>query len=117
MDDLFFINKNRNDRFYYFRGSDLKLLITQILNYDLVYREKLNLSPLVTFGIEMEYEGVDKKLIDDYLESNRLKNFISTTDYSLDSGGEIITPVLSDTKNAWKRVGVVSDYLRSLNNA
>lgn len=113
MENFSFIDSSRNDRFYYLRGDDLFLLVSQILNFDLRYRDSLGLSSLVTFGVELEYEGVDKKVFDNYL--NDFEGYKSLHDASLKSGGEIVTPILTDCKDTWDNLKEVCDYLRSLN--
>ena len=53
-----------NDFFSSFRGIDLRELIAYIENFDLVYRDSLNLPTWVTFGVEIEYEGIQKRIVD-----------------------------------------------------
>ena len=59
-----FISSDRNDSFAFLKGIDLQDLLIETENYFLEYRDKLNLPDYLTVGIELEYEGVIKKIID-----------------------------------------------------
>lgn len=56
-----FINSQTNDFFSFLRGIDLQDLLVETENYLLYYRDKLNLPKELTFGVELEYEGVSRK--------------------------------------------------------
>lgn len=105
-----FINSDRNDPFAFLRGLDLQDLLVQTENYFLEYRDKLNLPDDVTIGVEIEYEGILKKFTDKFIENN-LSEWNSKRDGSLNSGGEITSPVMTDEKKYWQELKMVCDYL------
>lgn len=106
-----FIDKNRNDKFSDLRGLDLKELIYQIECFDLEYRDILNLTKKLTFGIEIEYENYDKIHVDKFINKN-FSSWYSTYDGSLTSGGELISPILTDTKQTWKELRKICTHLK-----
>ena len=101
-----------NDFFSSFRGIDLRELIAYIENFDLVYRDSLNLPPWVTFGVEIEYEGIQKRIVDKYIAKN-FWDWISKMDGSLNSGGEINSPILHDDKKSWEELKTVCHFLKN----
>ena len=92
-----FIKLEENDSFSKLRGSDLQELLIQISEFNLTYRETLNLPKRLTFGIEIEYEG------------------IISTDLSLKFGGEIVSEILNDDIETWKKLKTVCMYLKKRN--
>lgn len=105
-----FIDTKENDIFSLFRGLDLQELLFQIETYYLEYRNSLNLPEDVTFGVEIEYEGISKLLTDSYIKNN-LPKWNSKPDGSLCSGGEITSPIMIDSPEYWKQLKLVCDYL------
>lgn len=99
-----------NDLFTLFRGIDLQELIVQIENYFLEYREQLDLPNNLTFGVELEYEKVSRKTISNYVKKN-LYDWNSKSDGSLESGGEVISPVMTDQKKYWQELKEICDFL------
>lgn len=110
-----FIDFKRNDQFSSLSENDLKDLINKIENFDLVYRDSLGLSDDVSFGVEIEFEGTDEDLVDEYIEKN-FKAWIMLGDTSLKSGGEVISPVLYDDIKTWKALKDICNFLKE-NNA
>ena len=96
-----FVTLDSNDLFTLFRGIDLQELIVQIENYFLEYRDKLDLPSNLTFGVELEYENVSKETIDKYVEKN-LYDWNSKSDCTVESGGEVTSPIMTDQKNIGK---------------
>lgn len=114
--EICFIDPNRNDKFSSLKGLDLQELIIQIERFYLMYRKTLNLPEEVTFGMEIEYEGVFKYLIDKYIERNDIiKYWTSDKDRSLMIGGEIISPKMHDTPQTWEQLQVVCKFLKRVN--
>lgn len=105
-----FIDLNKNDTFSNLRGLDLQDLLLQIQGYLLEYRDKLYLSDNLTFGAEIEYEGLSKLIADKFVNKN-LKEWGSDIDGSLKSGGEIISPVMTDNIKCWQELKTICDYL------
>lgn len=105
-----FISLDRNDPFAFLRGLDLQDLLIQTENYFLEYRNKLNLPDDVTIGVEIEYEGVSKIFTNIFIK-NKLNRWNSKKDGSLNSGGEITSPIMKDEEEDWKELKIVCDYL------
>lgn len=105
-----FMNQKTNDNFSFLRGIDLQNLLVETNHYFLEYRDTLNLPKDVTFGIEIEYEGVLKSIIDNFVKKN-LKDWNSKSDASLSSGGEITSPVMSDEISYWKELRKICEHL------
>lgn len=104
------MNQKRNDNFSFLRGVDLQNLLVETNRYFLEYRDTLNLPNDVTFGIEIEYEGILKVLTDNFVTKN-LRGWNSKRDGSLSSGGEITSPVMTDYIGYWKDLRKVCKYL------
>lgn len=105
-----FLDLNKNDNFAFLRGLDLQELLVEIESYFLEYRDALNLSNDVTFGVEIEYEGILKTNTDKYIEKN-LRHWSSKCDGSLDSGGEVTSPVMTDNPEYWKELRMICNHL------
>lgn len=105
-----FIDENKNDYFSDLRGIDLQDLLLETENYLLEYRDGLGLPSDITFGTEIEYEGVFKYRADCYVKAN-LSNWHSDTDCSLSTGGEITSPIMIDNSKYWYELGNICKYL------
>ena len=105
-----FINPEKNDNFAFLRGIDLQDLLVETENYLLEYRDKLNLPNNVTFGVELEYEGILRSVTDRFIKKN-LRDWNSKHDGSLTSGGEISSPVMIDDIRYWQELKKVCDHL------
>ena len=105
-----FVTLDSNDLFTLFRGIDLQELIVQIENYFLEYRDKLDLPSNLTFGVELEYENVSKETIDKYVEKN-LYDWNSKSDCTVESGGEVTSPIMTDQKKYWQELKKICDFL------
>lgn len=109
------IADNQNDFFSSMRGIDLQDLLCQIENYNLEYRKSLNLPKLITFGTEIEYEKIEKEKVDQFIKTY-FKGWTSKYDSSLNSGGEITSPIMTDDRKYWKELKDICYYLTK-NNA
>lgn len=105
-----FIDSKKNDMFSSLRGIDLQKMLTEVEQYLLEYRDTLNLPKNVTFGCEIEYEGLSKEKTDKYIR-RELHDWSSDIDYSLDSGGEVKSPVMTDDIKYWRELRNVCKYL------
>lgn len=99
-----------NDDFSSLRGLDLQELITYIENYYLDYRDTLGLPNNLTFGVEIEYENYLKTLVDKYIEKE-FPYWISKSDGSLRTGGEITSPIMTDNIKLWNELKDICKYL------
>lgn len=105
-----FINPEKNDNFAFLRGIDLQDLLVETENYLLEYRDKLNLPNDVTFGVELEYEGILRSVTNKFVEKN-LRDWHSKGDCSLSSGGEITSPVMIDEIRYWQELKKICEHL------
>lgn len=105
-----FINPEKNDNFAFLRGIDLQDLLVETENYLLEYRDKLNLPNDVTFGVELEYEGILRSVTNKFVEKN-LRDWHSKGDGSLSSGGEITSPVMIDEIRYWQELKKICEHL------
>ena len=101
MGNLWLINENRNDKLSYLRGLDLQELIIQIENFNFEYRQCLNLPNEITFGLEIEHEGIFRDKTNQFIKEN-IENWKLAYDLSLDDGGEIVSPILHDEIKTWQ---------------
>lgn len=109
-----FINPTDNNEFIKLRGLDLQELIVQVENYLLEYRNILGLPQNLTFGVEIEYEGIMRKITDRFIEK-KLPNWHSKSDGSLSSGGEITSPVMKDELRYWQELKMICEHLTKRN--
>ncbi len=105
-------NLAANDEFSKLSAIDLLLLSQELDSIFLEYRESLNLERKVRFGIELEYEGVERKDFTDFLMRQKL-NWKSAEDESLISGGEAVSPQLFDQRKTWENLQAICEYLKS----
>ena len=92
-----------------------KKSLDEYFNYlskqQLYYRDSLFLQEFVTFGIEIEYEKFKKEKVDNFTRKN-LKKWQSKDDVTLRRGGEVSSPILTDTLTTWKELREICTYLR-----
>ena len=105
------MEKNLQDKLSKLKPSQLLDLLVMIENYDLEYRNTLNLDDNVTFGIEIEYERMPRILVKRYLNKN-LEKWISKEDESLSFGGEVNSPILHDRNKDWHEVKKICTFLK-----
>ena len=103
---------NVNDKLSKLRGIDLQELLVQIEKFDLEYRDTLSLPNDVTFGTEIEYEKIDYHIVDKFIDEN-YSSWYSDTDGSLNSGGEISSPILRDNLKSWNQLKSICDFLKN----
>ena len=109
-----FMNSKSNDSFINFKGLELLELLLEIDKYLLEYRELINIPNYVTFGTEIEYECVPRNKVSEFLDS-KFYGWISKGDGSLTSGGEIISPIMTDDKEYWSELKEICDFLTKHN--
>jgi len=97
----------------------------QLKNRLIQYRETLNLSSDITFGIEIEYEGIIKGTVSHLLLEEqidkRLLNWKNKSEFDIAEfskekemiNGEINSPVLRDNKKTWNDLKRVLELLKS----
>lgn len=105
-----FICLTDNYSFAKLRGYDLQDLLVQTENYFLEYRDSLGLPATLTFGVEIEYEGLIRSITDKFIEKN-LPSWDSKKDGSLTFGGEISSPIMTDKIHSWRELKLICNHL------
>ena len=108
------LSKKSNEMFSLLRGSDLLDLLEVVENTDIEYRDRIYIPKDVTFGLEIEYESVNRKKVTDFIEKN-VRDWNSGRDGSVYSGGEIRSPILTDERKTWEDLKKVCEYLKKEN--
>lgn len=93
------------------RGNNLLNLLTEVENIELEYRDYIPYDDIITYGYEIEYENISRFLVDKFIKREH-KKWLSKTDNSLDSGGEISSPILKGSKEDWLHLRDICTYLK-----
>ena len=104
--------ESTSDNISSLNSKQLQDFIIYVLNTTLKYRDNLDIDKEITFGIEIEYESINKYLIDRYIRKN-YPSWIVKKDESLIMGSEIVSPILNDETINWKKMKEICDYLKS----
>lgn len=110
MENKFIVNMEDNDSFSQFSKKDLEELKTQLSKSQLEYRNHLWFNGDVTIGLEVEYEHVDKHLVNDYVSKNCCY-WNSDYDTTLEYGGEIQSPILTGSPANWDELNKICLFL------
>lgn len=94
------LNKSSNDDFLLFNKTDLEHILTLINKYKLELRSTLDIPLSDTFGLEIECEYANKY----EMILSLIRNWKIVNDSSLESGVEINSPILTDTKESWEEL-------------
>jgi len=95
-------NRNSNDELSKLSVLDQSMMRSTLSNYNLELRDTLNIDKNISFGTEIEYELAYKEQIkEEVKELLGDKNWKIHKDESLFEGAELISPVLTDTKDSW----------------
>lgn len=99
-----------NDKLSKLSKNELIELKEQIKTSKLYYRDNLGFDKNITFGMEIEYEDLDKKLVDSYIKTNQ-HGWISDFDDTVATGGEIKSYILTDKISTWTELGNICSFL------
>ncbi len=112
------INPNENLILANLTANELADFLALIDNYMLDYRTYLGLDPSVTYGLEIECDWLRKKPMQRFLARQNL-DYISeepawqvTKDFSVPKGGEVTSPILSDSEVCWEQLNLICQYLK-----
>lgn len=94
-----------------------KELLELLSKTEMLYRSSLDLNPSDLFGIEIEYSKALRTDVDNYIENNH-NNWKSIDEKQITSGdkfgGEVISPILTDSEKTWSEIEEVLDNLKEL---
>lgn len=111
-----FISPRDNDLFSEMKGKDLQELIYRLNKYYLEYRDSLNLSNNLSFGVELEFEYADViKIEEELIELNKKELsdiWTLVSDVSLENGAEIDSPILRDDIKYWSDLKSVCNIIK-----
>ena len=105
-----FIKTNENIYFTKLDKEDLIYIMNQINKYYLEYRSTLNLPEDITFGVEIEYEDIDRIMVRSFIDQN-FEKWWAKPDASITIGGEISSPIMHDEENYWQELKSICKYL------
>lgn len=106
-----FLDLNSNDKLSNLSKVDLLHLLRQLDTFYLTYRDDLDFSSHITFGAEIEYEGVDLKSAEDYIKAYNL-DWKATDDKTIEYGGEFVSKILHDEPKTWQTLKQVCEFLK-----
>ena len=117
------INNDSNDMLCKLRGNNLLDFLDVLSDYYINYRDTLDLPEELTFGIEIEFENVEKELVRNFINANTLSrehdfynfSWLTKHDGSLSSGGEVNSPASIDNKKFWRDLKKICLFLKSKN--
>ena len=90
---------------------DRRDYLKQLKNYVMDYRTNLSLPSDVTFGVEIEYKGVDKSNLDDIIYN--YPSFKSVEERNIEVGGELVSIPLKDDYKNWYDIKEILGILDS----
>lgn len=124
-----FIDPNKCDLLGNYKGKELLEILSQLDKFHLVYRSIIGLDKSDTFGIEIEYEQAQYELVREKLielfninmNDSPAIRWNSKIDISMPIAsngkrynGEIISPILTDTKEIWQQIESVCQMLQNM---
>ena len=104
-------SKNSNTQVSKLNLNELKAFKDELSSFYIPYRESLDFSEQVQFGLEVEYDKLEKCLVDEFLVFHNIPWF-SYPELSLEEGGEITSPILYDRPYNWSKLKEVCEFLR-----
>lgn len=121
--DVPLINKDNNDMISKLRGNDLLEFLDTLSEYYLEYRDTIGFPDNLSFGIEIEFEQVNRDLLADFIRNSSLAysrdnfNFgwVTKHDGSLSSGGEVNSPASFDNIKFWEELKRICLFLKNKN--
>lgn len=108
------IDMSANNEFTKLKAIDLLGITQELEGLYLEYRDTLNLERKVRFGIELEYEGLDKSKVEEFIGKQKI-DWKSEEDITLKSGGEAVSPKLFDQRKTWEDLRKICEFLRFQN--
>lgn len=115
-DNIKTISLSGCDKLTKMKGYDLQSLLSELDDFYLTLRPKINIDKKITFGMEIEYENTDEYVITDKI--NDLNDKFLTGWHSGCDGtvsGEVRSPVCTDNKQTWKYLQMVCESMKMEN--
>lgn len=110
-----FLDPKSNVMLSKMNATDLRYLLTLLKDTRVTFRDTLGLNENYIFGNELEYaDAIDSEEIEEEVEE-RFPNYTHEEEPSTGYyGGEVITPVLTDTKENWYELRDVCNMIKHL---
>ncbi len=112
-----YINPSDNDILSKMPKDELENLLNHLNTYYLSLRDSLKIDENITFGIELEFEKVNK-IYEKYPEINLTlyeyglyNKWQLKYDSSLIDGGELISPICTDNKEIWQEISSICEII------
>lgn len=111
------LNPLSNDKFLAFDSFTKEQVLKTINESLLQYRKLLFIPNNITFGTELEFDNCDNKVIKKQLSKYNLKSsWLTKEEPSIKNGGEVVSPILTNTEEAWINLKAVCDILKNKAN-
>lgn len=108
-----FLEPLNNNELSKLDSKDREQILKYINEYFLEYRESLFFEKNITFGTEIEFDESSPKFIKKQLSKEKLKTtWLTKTENSITEGGEVVSPILTNTKDTWINLKKVCDILK-----
>lgn len=117
MGDSSFFKLNENTMFSQLNKKELQEILRALDKFYIDYVDKIGLNYEDTFGVEIEYKGVPRKLIDFYVDEN-MRDYRSVVEWqsidepNLIGGGEVTSRILHDEKESWLELKKICQFLK-----
>lgn len=105
------INPDDNNYFQNMKGQELQELLYYLEKYYLELRSQLNFDPNITFGLEIEFEQLNKNEIIKKIKENNLDNWIIKKEDTFKNGYEINSPILKDNITTWQELKLICSII------
>ena len=92
-------------------NSDRVYILYLLKQYYLELRKKIDISDNITFGLELEFDSMFSDIIDENLYNIVGDDWCVVPEGSIINGGEINSPILTDTEKNWKDLMTVCSIL------
>ena len=110
--DSVYLSEKDNINLSFMSIYDRRDYLEQLKDYIIEYRTNLSLPSDVTFGVEIEYKGVDKSVLDDIIYN--YPTYKSTEERNIQVGGELVSVPLRDDYMNWYDLKDILSVLDSL---
>ena len=84
----------------------------ELQDFYLEYRRSLTIPKNIQFGVEIEYDNLEKFVVDDFVAQNYCA-WKSVEEASLENGGEVVSPILLNNNRAWNDIKDICTFLKT----